>query len=200
MKRMKYEDAHSKKGKQKILFLSGAFFLLLALFFALWLYLSGPAIGTVQEGKLPAEDNPFEQGNEQKRYNGKYVSFSYSAAYVLKSNETPVKGPVKESIFLTESGFSGKKIAIIVEERAENSLEASPSFKIRLEKPEIYDKKPFIQRDFDGFLFEKNTQVFEETAFFFAGRNIISVSVTSSVSLEGLLEELERIVSGLIRQ
>lgn len=200
MKRMKYKDAHSKKGKQRILFLSGVFFLLLALFFALWVYLSGPAIGTVQEGKLPAEDDPFKQGNEQKRYNGKYVSFSYSAAYVLKSNEMPVNGPVKESIFLAESGLSGKKIAITVEERSENSLEASPSFKMRLKKPEIYDKKPFIQSDFDGFLFEKNTQVFEETAFFFVGRNIISVSVTSSVSLEGLLEELERIVSGLIRQ
>ncbi len=197
---MKHKDAYNKKGKQRILFLSGVFFLLIASFFALWSYLSGPAVGTVQEGKLPAEDDPFEQGSERKHYNGKYVSFSYSAAYVLKSNEVPVKGPIKESVFLTEPGFSGKKIAITIEERTENSLEASPSFKMRLEKPKIYKKNLFSKEDFEGAVFEKNTQVFEETAFFSAGRNIISISVTSSVSLEGLLEELERIVSGLRRQ
>lgn len=194
---MEQENTKNKKSRKKTLFLFGVFFLLGALFFVLWQYLSGPAIGTIQEGLLPSDEDLFETRNERKRYDGKYLSFSYPALFVSKTDTAPVNGPVKESIFLTETGFQSRKITVILEEREENNLEASPSFKMRLEKPKIYKKKLFSEGAFDGSLFEQDTPVFEQTAFFRDGKSILSVSVTSPTTLEGLEEELRRVVRSI---
>jgi hypothetical protein len=68
---------------------------------------------------------------------------------------------------------------------------------MRLLKPKEYKKEPISENGFKGFLFEKNTQVFEETAFVGKENFIISVSLSSPLNIEGLNKELLDILQSL---
>ena len=164
--------------------------------FIIWLYLQRPAIGKVWVvEQTPTEDK--DSAKKQKQYQGKYLTFSYPSVYAEKSHEAPVTGPVKESIFLSAEDFEGRKIAIIVEGREAGNFEASPSFQMRLNKPKEYEKSSFSENGFEGFLFTKNSRVFEQTALFFVRSLYISISFTSPFTIEGLHEELLHIFKSL---
>lgn len=161
-----------------------------------WLFLQQPAIGEIRVvKKVPTEDR--DSAKEQKQYQGKYLTFSYPGIYVEKAHEIPIDGPVKESIFLSAADFEGKKIAIVVEERAGGDLEASPSFQMRADKPKEYDQEPVSVDGFSGFLFKKNTQVFERTFFLQSEDFVISISTTSPISAESLEQGLFAVIGSL---
>lgn len=157
--------------------------------FLLWQLFHEPAVGTVDAVKPLAEDTDFDAQNEQRRYDGKYISFIYSASFVEKQHDISDNGPIREMLFLVAMD-SGKRIAVTIEDRPEKTLDASPAFLMRSKNPETYRQETFESGDFYGFIFEKNSQVFEETAFFRSGGYIVSVAVSSALSLEGLREQL----------
>lgn len=184
-------ERHSKV----VLFL----FIMLLIFgslYFLWQFLQRPVVGIVGAGKTVSKESSATD-TEQLEYQGKYLRFPYPGLYVEKMHELPVKGPVKESIFLSADDVEGKKIAVVVEERKEMVLKASPSFQMRLNKPKEYSKTMIPLDGFDGFIFEKNSQVFEQTAFFFHKGLLVSISVTSPFKIDGLKEGLIDILKSI---
>jgi len=185
-----------KRRRQAAIFLFLASLICGFLYFV-WRFSQNPAVGVIRVGALPVQDENFGQGKELKRFAGKYVSFSYPGAYAEKAHAIPVNGPVKESIFLSAADFEGRKIAIVVEEREGGDFEASPSFQMRSDRPEEYDQEPVSVSGQSGFLFKKDTQVFERTFFLHSEDFVISISTTSPISVESLEQELFAVIGSL---
>lgn len=190
------EERHDKKRQQKVVLFLLVIAFFLALGYLLWHFLNRPAIGTIHPGKLSQVDG-FDRNKEKKRYDGKYVDFSYPAVYDEKRHEIFVNGPVKESVFLSADENNGRKIAVLAEKRETRDFEVSPSVQMRLNEPKKYVKKEFVEENFRGIIFVKDSQVFEQTAFFFHDGLLVSVSVTSAVTMEGLEEQLMDIVRSI---
>lgn len=157
-----------------------------------------PIQGTVSVGK-PAPSKNDDQNRERKFYEGKYFTFFYPAEYQEKSHVLSDEGPVKESIFLTAIE-GGKKISVVVEERESGNYEASPSFLMREKTLQEYDQEPVSINGLSGFLFKKDTQVFEQTFFFHDDHFVFSVSCSSALTAEGLEKELFEVLGSLKRQ
>lgn len=192
----KGEEQHDKKRQRKVVLFLLVIVFFLALGYLLWRFLNRPAIGTIYPGKFSQVDG-FDRNKEKKRYDGKYVDFSYPAVYDEKRHEIFVDGPVKESVFLSADESNGRKIAVMVERRETRDFEVSPSVQMRLNEPKKYMKKKFIEGDFQGIIFIKDSQVFEQTVFFFYDGLLVSISVTSAVTMEGLEEQLMDIVRSI---
>lgn len=193
-------EAPKKKGispqvRRIILFF--AFFLLGLMCLLIWRFLQRPAMGTIHPGKTLVVSESFDGRKEKKRYSGKYVDFSYTAAYLERRHDLPVNSPIKESISLSAEDIEGRKITLIVADRGTSDLASDPSFQIRNDTSGEYQSKPLQIANFQGMLFQKNTQIFEVTAFFPYQGHIMSISVTSPFSLEGLETELFDIVESL---
>lgn len=170
--------------------------LLFVVAYIIWLFLQKPVVADVRVAiKEPRAG--VDKIKEQKLYQGKYLSFSYPGDYEEITHETPDDRPVKESIFLSALAFGGRKIAIVVEERKMGDFEESPSFQMRLLKPKEYVKESIFENGFKGFIFKKNTQVFEETAFVRKENFIISVSLSSPMNIEGLDKTLLDVLQSL---
>lgn len=165
--------------------------------FFLWRFLERPNIGTIYPGKLPAVPESFAQNKEKKQYTGKYIDFSYPALYFEKRHELPVNGPVKESVFLSANDVEGRKIALVVADRGTSDFMSDPSFQMRMKASSGYASSPLTDLPFQGILFEKNEAPFEVTSFFILQGLIVSVSVTSPFSIEGLKQELLTLLAGL---
>lgn len=193
---MEPQETHnvsSRKGGRKIsLFLFGAVLFSGALY-AVWVFLQRPAVGVIRTGALPVKDEDFEQGKERKYFAGEHLSFSYQGMYTEKSHSLPVSGPIKESIFLSAADFEGRKIAVVVEERAGGSLDASPSFQMRVNDPKTYERSSLKKNNLGTVLFTKNSPVFEQTAFFQKNDLVVSIAVTSPLRLDALPGDLEDI-------
>lgn len=170
--------------------------LLFGIAYIIWLYLQKPVVADIRVGaREPSAD--MDKVKEQKQYHGRYVTFTYPGVYEEKVHTTPNEGSVKESIFLSATDLEGQKIAVVVEEREIGNFEESPSFQMRLLKSQEYGKEPIAINGFKGFLFKKNTQVFEETAFVRKENFIISVSLSSPMNIEGLNKELIDVLQSL---
>jgi hypothetical protein len=170
--------------------------LLFAVAYIIWTFLQKPVISDIRVGtKEPSAD--IIKNKEPKFYQGKYLTFSYPGDYQELTHAISEEKPVKESIFLSATDLEGQKIAVVAEERETGNFEESPSFQMRLLKPKEYKKEPISENGLKGFLFSKNTQVFEETAFVSKGNFIISVSLSSPMSIEGLNKELLGVLQSL---
>lgn len=163
--------------------------LLFVVAYIIWLLIQTPNVADIRVGiKEPSED--IVKNKEPKLYQGKYLSFSYPGDYQELTHTTPEEKPVRETIFLSATDLEGQKIAIVVEERETGDFEESPSFQMRLLKPKEYVKESISENGFRGFIFKKNTQVFEETAFVRKENFIITVFLTSPMNIEGLNKAL----------
>ncbi|MFZ2300166.1 MAG: hypothetical protein WAW00_03465 [Candidatus Moraniibacteriota bacterium] len=190
------EKPPSKKRSRVWIFLLIGASLLSGIAYVLWLFLQKPAIGEIRVGKqAPAEER--NTGKKQRQFTGKYLIFSYPAAYVEKSHEIPVSGPVKESIFLSAADIEGRKMAITVEERERGDFEASPSFQMRSDESGEYDQESVAVGGFSGFLFKKDSQVFERTFFLHSEDFVISISATSPFGAEDLEQGLFALIGSL---
>lgn len=189
------EKNQSKKHPRFWIFVLIGIIIFFGIAYAMWLFLQSPAIGIVRGKTLISKIN--SETKKEKEYKGEYLTFSYPAVYVEKTHEIPVNGPVKESIFLSANEFEGGKIAIVVEERIGGDFEASPSFKMRVDKPKEYDQEPVSVGGLSGFLFKKNIGMFERTFFFHSGDFVVGASTTSPVSAEGLEKQLFFILASI---
>lgn len=184
----------SKRRRMVLLF---AFFLLGCICFWLWRFLQKPAVGTIRPGATPLAEQVFTREKEKQRYTGKYLDFSHGAAYREKGHDLPVNGLIKESIFLSAEDIEGRKISLILADRGTSDLASDPSFQVRSDASGEYQSKSFQVANFQGTVFQKNTQIFEVTAFFSYQEYIVSISLTSPFTLEGLETELSAIMESL---
>lgn len=158
-----------------------------------WQVMNRPAIGTVKMGEPPKKEEAFDMGSERKRFQGTYFSFPYAGKYAERRHEISEQGPLKETVFLAAD--DGQKIAVTVEELKESSsLDALPSFQMRENDKKTYIEKPLTVDGLSATVFEKNSQVFEQTAFFREGKFIVTVSASSPMKLEGLDKELSEVL------
>lgn len=172
--------------------------LFFAIAYLVWIFLQKPVMADL---KVVVKKSKIDAGisKESKIYQGKYLSFSYPGDYQELTHTTPEEKerPIRETIFLSATDLEGQKIAIVVEERETGNFEESPSFQMRLLKPKEYVKESISENGFKGFIFKKNTQVFEEAAFIRKGNFIISVSLSSPMSTEGLNKALVDVLRSL---
>lgn len=186
-----------RKGRRKIvlfLLLGG---ILSGGVYYIWYIVQKPSIGTIKTGALPAEPESFAQNSEKKLYKGKYIIFAYPGSYNEKSHDAPKEGPVKEQIVLFGDESQGKRIAFVVEDRSDKYLDASPAFQMRMKDKEQYEKEIIGTGRDQKVIFTKNSQVFETTAFFMKKNLLVSVSVTSPIHLDGLRDDLLKILETL---
>ena len=191
------KEKESQPRSSKVLIYLYVLIVLSALGYALWFFLQKPAMGTVRVGTEETKEAAFDRSQEKKRYEGKYLSFSYSGTYEEKTHTLPVKNPVKESIFLSNSDLEGRKIAVMVEERPNGGLEESPSFQMRMMEEDIYQSESFSLNDFEGIIFSTDKSIFEQSAYFRYEGNIVTVTLTSALTDKGLKEELVEVVKSL---
>ena len=139
----------------------------------------------------------FDKKSEKRLYKGKFLEFFHEAAYVEKSHSTPEGGPIVETVFLSTKDVEGRKIAITVVYRGTTDLTSDPSFQLRQASPQEYHSKNFKEGAWQGVLFEKKSAPFERTIFLEKNGYIISISLTSPFSSDGLEEEVLTIVREL---
>ena len=189
-------DQEPGRSKKK-LFLSLIFFIMLLFgLYSLWMFLQKPAVGIIQTEKMTSQED-FDQKNGTKYYRGEYFSFSSGAKYSEKIHTKGKSGPIKENILLSDQSIEGRKIAIIVANRGEDDLAADPSFQMRVGAPRVYTQKTINFPGWRGVIFEKNTSIFEETAFFYHAPYSVSISLTDLFKIDGLEDELLQILSTL---
>lgn len=188
------EVGRKKKSFKKYLFL-GIFCLVAVGIFSLWQKMHTPIQGSISKPK-PAAEEAFVETTERKTYQGEHVRFVYPGYFNEKSHEISQENPVLESLLLTSLHSSGEKIAILVEKRSEG-LDGSPNINLRQQKKEEYTKEKAVFGERQALVFRKQSQVYEITAFFVEKGYVVSVSITSPITLEGLPEMLEKIVATL---
>lgn len=167
------------------------------LVYGVWRYLERPAVGEIWTSTVVSREDR-DSKNERKEYRGEYLVFSHPISYEEKTYTLPVKGPVKESILLSEKSVEGKKIAIVVEERSGGDYTASPAFQMRSLKPKDYEKAEDMSLGgYRGVLFRKDTGVFERTFFLHDSDLVVTVSMSSPFSAEALEGELSNIIKSI---
>lgn len=173
----------------------GVLFIIVGYFF--WHLMNEKNTGKVRQGGK--EQSSLDKNQDLRLYTGKYLKFSYKGIYQERAHSIDESSPLRESVFLTTSDYEGKKIAVTVASRGTNDLSQDPSFQMRSNKPEEYQKSLFSQLalPFSGVFFEKNTQPFEVTAFFSQKNSIVSISVISLFGIDGLKSELSDLIKSL---
>jgi hypothetical protein len=190
------ENQPSQKRSRFWIFLLLGLCIFLGIIYIIWLYLQKPAIGDIRVSTVVSVKDT-DKEKESKQFTGKYVSFSYPTGYEEKTHTTPVKGPVKENIFLSMKDLEGKKIAVVVEERENGQFEASPGYLMRVNKPKEYEKENISLGGYKGVIFRKNTVVFERTFYLRDESFIVTISTTSPMSAETLEQELFALIESI---
>jgi hypothetical protein len=187
---------NNKKSRRFWVYITIILLLLFVGAYIIWTFLQKPVISDIRiETKESSAD--IVKNKEPKLYQGKYLTFSYPGDYQELTHTISEEKPIRENIFLSATDLEGQKIAVVVEERETGNFEESPSFQMRLLKPKEYKKESISENGWTGFVFKKNTQVFEETAFVSKGNFIISVSLSSAMTIEGLNKALIDILRSL---
>lgn len=154
------------------------------------------SIGTVS---VPQQASSTTTVKEQpkKKYEGKYFTFSYSGQYKESHAKVDAKFPLIEQELLKEPSFEGKKIAVVVQDNAGNSLDDFSSYRIRNDNPAIYTSKDTVVQGHHATLFIKNTPVYEVGVFWSFDQKVASIIITSQTKMGDIQEEVEEILQSL---
>lgn len=166
--------------------------------YVLWGFLQQPVVGTVgvvEQVLTPTGES--ESPEAEKQYQGTYLTFTYPATYEEKRRDNPFSEVIQESVFFAAKDIEGQKIAMVVEERTERTFEASPAFQMRMNNAQEYTRKPLALSGLEGFIFTKESQVYEVTAFFRHNTQLVTLSLTSPFTLDGLEKTLLAILESL---
>ena len=153
-----------------------------------------PARGSIRVSVPQKQPELFEENQEKKLYQGKFLEFSYRAFYAEESHEIIENGPVRERIWLITPDIEGRKIAIVVAKREGNALTSDPSYVMRQNDKKSYQSMPLSGMNFEGVVFKNHVAPFEAVAFFKKEGYIVSVSLTSLFKKDDLDGELSRIL------
>lgn len=136
------------------------------------------------------EKTDFSDPEHRKRYQGKYFTFTYPSDFARREENEAVNYPLLERVYLSRSDIEGRKIALMLQDNSGNSFEEYGSFRIRRNEPAVYREKKEERNGIFGTFFTKETSVYEVSAFFARGNQVMSVSVSSPTTLNGLKEEV----------
>lgn len=185
-----FESAPKSKRKKRFIF-GAAFFLLIVLSIAfLWWLFGQPSQGTITVMPAP-ERADLSDPQHRRRYEGKYITFTYPHDFERRKEVEAVEFPLLERIYLSRSDIEGRKIAFTVQDNTSNSFEEYSSFRIRRNDPSVYTEERIERNGLNGVLFTKTTSVFEVGVFFHRGNQVASIVVSSPTSQNGLREEVE---------
>lgn len=155
----------------------------------LFRWMNQKSVGTIVQDGISQGGIPQENPAEMVRYKGKYFTFDYLAHYQVRSVNT-VNYPVLEQVLLVEPSIEGRKISVVAQEIAAESLEEYPGFRMRSQDNMTYQQENLIKGGREYVLFTKTSSVFEVGAFFRQGNIAKSIVLSSPVKLDGLREEL----------
>lgn len=155
----------------------------------LFRWMNQKSVGTIVQDGISQGDIPQENPAEMVRYKGKYFTFDYLAHYQVRSVNT-VNYPVLEQVLLVEPSIEGRKISVVAQEIAAESLEEYPGFRMRSQESMAYQQENLIRGGQEYILFTKSSSVFEVGVFFRQGNIAKSIVLSSPITSEGLREEL----------
>lgn len=164
---------------------------------AVYKFAQKPAQGVI---KPPVQDIQALQKADDalEVFTGKYVSFTHSNKYALKSHETAEddKAVILEQAYLSESSAISKKIGLTVRSLPSHNLEDNPDYKMREITAKRYKREDFSEGNMKGVSFvPADDSQFEKTFFFIYGNFLAIISMTApAFPSEALNKEADAIV------
>lgn len=185
-------DRKPEKWRRSVIFV--VIFIVLASIIAfLWWLFQRPSQGTIVTVPASEEIDPAHP-DHRKRYQGKYITFTYPYDFQRREEVEAVKHPLLERIYLSRSDIEGRKIALTLQDNSGNSFEEYSSFRIRRNDPGTYVEEKVERNGLDAVFFTKTTSVYEIGAFFHRGNQVVALVVSSPTTQNGLREELEALI------
>ena len=195
----KQEKPKRKRWKRLFWFL---FFVavVIGIYFLLSKLLFTKGVGVVRQS-VPEAVIPAGMTREPKQFDGKYVSFSFSAPYTKRLDTIDDNGPDIERILLDQEDKPKHSIAVIIEKRDVVAVTEDPSYQSRMNDPKTYVREDLSEGEYHGGLFTKEgtaaNPVFEVAAFFTYKGYIVSMTTTAALSGDGLREDLMAAIRSL---
>lgn len=158
---------------------------------------SGPRMGTIRQN-TPATPAAVSLSAAREPYEGERMAFTYQGNFAIKTQESPGAGPVLERVFLYEKRGADKSIAWTLEERPLGQYESSPAFLYRDRKEAEFSREKLFLEGKEGILFTRRDAPYEKTFFFWQEGLLVTLSVTSLSSPDGLPDLLQGLVKDLV--
>lgn len=155
----------------------------------LWWFFRQPSYGTITSSASPVKEEQNDP-NHRKRYQGKYMTFTYPYDYRRQEAVEAVNYPLLERVYLSRSDVEGRKIALTIQDNTGNRFEEYSSLRIRQDDPKTYQREKIERNGVVAVLFSKNTVVFEKSIFFSRGNDVVSLVMSSPTTENGLREEV----------
>ena len=187
------ESAQKPKRKKRFVYGTMLFLLAVLVIAFLWWLFRQPSQGTITVVPAP-ERSDLSDPQHRKRYEGKYITFTYPYDFNRRKEVETVKFPLLERVYLSRSDIEGRKIAFTVQDNTSNSFEEYSSFRIRRNDPSVYTEEKIERNGLNTVFFTKNSSVFETSAFFHRGNQVVAIVVSSPTTQNGLREELEALL------
>lgn len=187
------ESAQKPKRKKRFVYGTMLFLLAVLVIAFLWWLFRQPSQGTITVAPAP-ERSDLSDPQHRKRYEGKYITFTYPYDFNRRKEVETVKFPLLERVYLSRSDIEGRKIAFTVQDNTSNSFEEYSSFRIRRNDPSVYTEEKIERNGLNTVFFTKNSSVFETSAFFHRGSQVVAIVVSSPTTQNGLREELEALL------
>lgn len=183
------------KNRRKRRFIYVAILVILGILAALLIrwFFGHPSYGTITVVPTP-EKQEYGAPEYRKRYQGKYLIFTYPSDFRRREEVEAVKYPLLERIYLSRDDIEGRKIAITLQDNMGNSFEEYSSFRVRQNDKTVYSEEKIEKNGLDTVVFIKDTSIFEASAFFHRGNQVVAIAVSSPTTQDGLREELEELV------
>lgn len=187
-----WSDKKPKKWHHPTLFVAIFFAIVITISF-LWWFSQRPSQGTIVIIPATEKIDPAET-NHRKRYQGKYLTFTYPYDFERRGEGETVKYPLLERVYLSRDDIEGRKIALTLQDNSGNSFEEYSSFRIRRNDFHTYTEEKVERNGLDTVFFMKTTSVYEVGAFFHHGSRVVAIVVSSPITQNGLREELETVL------
>lgn len=181
-----------EKRRRGIIFLVILVVVAITIAFLWWLF-QRPSQGTIAIVPASEKIDP-AHSDYRKRYQGKYITFTYPHDFQRREEVEAVKHPLLERVYLSRSDIEGRKIALTLQDNSGNSFQEYSSFRIRRNDPDTYIEENVGRNGLDVVFFTKTTSVYEIGAFFHRGNQVVALVVSSPTTQKGLREELEALI------
>jgi len=191
------ENTSPKLNRRRLFFWLGIASLVVTLLFLMYWLFRQPSRGIVTSAPAKEKIN-YAAPEHRKRYDGKYLTFTYPRDFERREEVETVKFPILERLYLSRSDIEGRKIAITVQDNTGYSFEEYSSFRIRRSDSGTYAEEKVSQNGLEAVLFSKSTSVFEVSAFFPSASYIVSIVISSPTTQNGLRAELLALLDSFV--
>ncbi len=188
-----FREAEEPKKKRPFVFWAASIGLILIGIGLFWWFSQRPSQGMITV-MSPPESIEMNDQEQRKRYQGKYFTFSYPSGFRRREEVEAVKYPLLERVYLSRNDIEGRKIAVVLQDNANNTFEEYSSFRIRRNDSVTYSEDRSMRNGLDTVFFTKTESVFEVGAFFHRGSRVASIVVSSPTTQNGLREEVESVI------